>query len=60
MSRWFSILFFVAALYACSPDFSIDAEIGSDAYDGVTVYMIRKHPVERSEDFVMDSTVMLR
>lgn len=58
MSRGFSILFFVAALHACSPDFSIDAEIGSDAYDGVTVYMIRKHPVERSEDFVMDSTVI--
>lgn len=56
-----NILFFLSLsviLPSCSRSFTVDAEIGSEDYDGVTVYMIRKHPVEYSENTVLDSTVI--
>ena len=56
-----NILFFLSLsviLSSCSRNFTVEAEIGSEDYDGVTVYMIRKHPVEYSENTVLDSTVI--
>ena len=47
-----------AFVSSCGHTFSVEAEIGSDDYDGVKVYMIRKHPVEYSENTVLDSTVI--
>ena len=58
MLRLFSFSLLWLLLSACAAEFSAGANIGSEEYDGVTVYMIRKAPVESSENIVLDSTVI--
>ena len=53
-----AFVFSVSLVSACTGKFSIEADTGSEDYDGVKVYMIRKAPVDNSGNIVLDSTVI--
>lgn len=53
----FAVPLLIVAI-SCTDRFSVTAEVGSDEYDGVKVYMIRRDPVDFTKNVVLDSTVI--